>query len=319
MGGIWVFCEWSLAGVRGVSHELIGEAKRLGGDATAVLIGNDVEKYAEELAASGADRVLLVEGGELDPPEELRHAAELARLIRKYAPEIVLIGATAFGRNFAPRAAAKLRTGLTADCTRLDIDPGTGLLLQTRPAFGGNLLATITCPDARPQMATVRPKVFPRPIPDPARPAVVVREAPGAEASPVRILERIAGEKSLNIGDFDVLVSVGMGIGGAKNIALAEKLAERLNGALSASRPVVDAGLAPYFRQVGQTGKAVSPKLYLALGISGAIQHMAGVGAETLVAGNTDPDAPIFQHADYGMRMDCGRFLEEVLEKIDGG
>ena len=322
-GGLWVFCEQSEGGVRAVSFELLGQAARLAPAmktaVTAVLVGGTgTGARAASLAAYGADSALCVEDDALNRPDELRCAGELAALVEAYRPAALLLGATAFGRSLAPRLAARLNTGLTADCTALDVDPNTGLLLQTRPAFGGNIMATIVCPDSRPQMATVRPRVFAAPAPDPTRRCAVVVERPAAPESPVELIERIAAGGEINIGDADVLVSVGQGIGGAENIALAKRIAKALRGALSASRPMVDAGLIPYARQVGQTGKTVSPRLYIALGISGAVQHMAGVAAQTIVAVNTDPDAPIFRYAHYAVRCDCGAFLRETLEKLGG-
>ena len=317
-GGLWVYCERGENGLRPVAFELLGQAARLAKKmdcaVTAVELGGN--KDEADLAARGADIVLRVEDASLARADELRCAGELAVLVEKYRPAALLLGATAFGRSLAPRLAARLKTGLTADCTGLDVDPDTGLLLQTRPAFGGNLMATIVCPSSRPQMATVRPKVFPAPAPDPSRACDVVIERPAAPASPVALLERVRADSEMGIGDADVLVSVGQGIGGAENIALAEALAKKLGGALSASRPLVDSGILPYARQVGQTGKTVSPRLYIALGISGAIQHMAGVAAQTIVAVNTDPDAPIFQYARYAVQCDCGTFLREMLEKL---
>ena len=316
-GGLWVYCERGGGGVRPVAFELLGQAARLakamGCPVTAALVGNP--EGAESLARYGADAVLCA-ACDADQPDELVQAGALAALVEKYRPAALLLGATAFGRSLAPRLAARLNTGLTADCTGLDVDPETGLLLQTRPAFGGNLMATIVCPDRRPQMATVRPKVFPVPAPDMTRSCpVIVEQSPAAESA-VELIERIASGGGVNIGDADVLVSVGQGIGGAENIALAEKLAKKLGGALSASRPLMDAGALPYARQVGQTGKTVSPRLYIALGISGAIQHMAGVAAQTIVAVNTDPDAPIFRYAQYAVRCDCGAFLREMMERL---
>ena len=318
-GGLWVYCERGADGIRPVAFELLGQAARLSKamarEVVAVLIGKT--DGASTLARYGADAVLCVALDSPDEPDELVQTDELAALVGKYRPEALLLGATAFGRSLAPRLAARLDTGLTADCTGLDVDPETGLLLQTRPAFGGNLMATIICPDRRPQMATVRPKVFPAPAPDMTRACPVVIERPASAGGAIELIERIAASGEVNIGDADVLVSVGQGIGGAENIALAEALAKRLGGALSASRPLVDAGVLPYARQVGQTGKTVSPRLYIALGISGAIQHMAGVAAQTIVAVNTDPDAPIFQYAHYAVRCDCGAFLREMLESME--
>jgi len=320
-GGVWVYCEQSGPAVRPVSLELLGQAARLAGRmgraVTAVLIGGDVKGLAARLAAYGADIALCVQDDALAFPDELRYADELAALAAAYRPDALLLGATAFGRSLAPRLAARLGTGLTADCTALEIDPESGLLLQTRPAFGGNLMATIVCPAGRPQMATVRPRVFAAPRPDASRACEVIVGRPVSRESPVELIERIASDSELGIGEADVLVSVGQGIGGAANIELAEALARRLHGALSASRPMVDSGLVPYARQVGQTGKTVAPRLYIALGISGAVQHMAGVAARTIAAVNTDPDAPIFRYAHYAVRCDCGAFLREMLEKLN--
>ena len=320
-GGLWVFCEEHGAGVRGAAFELIGEAARLkpemGAQVVAVYVGAQPESGVfEALCESGADAVLAVCSDALRSADELTLTGELAALIEKYRPSALLLGATSFGRSLAPRLAARLNTGLTADCTALSVDPETKQLLQTRPAFGGHLMATIVCPDARPQMATVRPRVFPVPVRDESRPCRIVFETLCGAKSPVTLIERIARGEEADIGAADILVSVGQGIGGAENIALAEKLAKRLGGALSASRPMVDAGLIPYARQVGQTGKTVSPKIYIALGISGAMQHMAGVAAKCIVAINTDPDAPIFDYARYGVIADCGDFLRALLEEL---
>lgn len=317
--GIWVFCEQVSEGIHPVAFELLGCAAGLAEKThekvTAVLIGG-VTDAAPSLGAGGAD--IILHAGNADPtrPDELQYTDTLAGLIRKYRPSVLLIGATSFGRSLAPRLAARLETGLTADCTGLGIDPDTGLLLQTRPAFGGNLMATIICPDRRPQMATVRPKVFPVPKQDPRRAWKTIEEDFSENACGFEWLEHIVSSSGADIGDADVLVSVGQGIGGTENIALAGRLAQKLNGALSSSRPLVDNGIMPYPCQVGQTGKTVSPKLYLALGISGAIQHMAGVAAGTLVAVNTDPDAPICEYADIVIPCDCGAFLRAMLEHL---
>lgn len=318
-GGLWVFCEQTAEGVHTAAFELLGEASRLAADlhcsVTALLAGGTGES-ASVLAAAGADTVLLADGPDPAQPDELQYTEILAALVRKYDPSVLLLGATAFGRSLAPRLAARLGTGLTADCTALSVDPETGLLRQTRPAFGGNLMATIVCPDHRPQMATVRPKVFPAPDPVPDRPWQLVRESVPAGPRAFEWLEQIASEEETDIGKADILVSVGQGIGGPDNIALAEELARKLHGALASSRPLVDNGVMPYPRQVGQTGKTVSPKLYLALGVSGAIQHMAGVAAQKLVAVNTDPDAPICGYADIVIPCDCGAFLRSMLDLL---
>ena len=318
-GGVWVYAEQGADGIRPVACELLGQASRLAGEmkrtVTAVLIGGTKEQAAL-LAACGADYILLAEIGDEELPDERTHTAVLEKLISEYQPAILLLGATAFGRSLAPRLAARLGTGLTADCTGLETDPETGLLRQTRPAFGGNLMATIICPERTPQMATVRPKVFPMPVPDPGRAVHVIRKRIETAERCFEFLERIPSTGETDIGTADVLVSIGQGIGGAENIAMAEELARRLGGTLSSSRPLVDSGVMPYARQVGQTGKTVAPKLYLALGISGAIQHMAGVAAKTIAAVNTDPDAPIFDYAHYAIRCDCGEFLRAMLDRI---
>lgn len=320
-GGIWVYCEQGPDGIRSVAYELLGKAAGLAGKmkqtVTAVLIGG-AEEEAVSLTACGADQVLLAEIPAEELPDERVHTAVLEKLVEKYQPAILLLGATAFGRSLAPRLAARLETGLTADCTGLEIDPETGLLRQTRPAFGGNLMATIVCPEHKPQMATVRPKVFRKNIREESvRPDAVniFREKTETPERCFKFLERIPAAEETDIGAADVLISVGQGIGGAENIAMAEELARRMGGTVSSSRPLVDGGVMPYARQVGQTGKTVAPKLYLALGISGAIQHMAGVAAKTIVAVNTDPDAPIFGCADFAVRCDCGEFLRAMLDK----
>ena len=246
-------------------------------------------------------------------------ASIAADIIRERKPEILLIGATVFGRALAPRIAAKLNTGLTADCTELEIDRQTGMLIQTRPAFGGNLMASILCPYRRPQMATVRPKIFPVPCPDLSRTGTV--EHIGATASdkliPVLLREIKNDHGDINIADAQIVVGVGKGIGGPQGISMAQDLADALGGVVSASRAVVDTGWLPYSRQVGQTGKTISPTLYIACGISGAIQHIVGLAnVQTIVAINKDPDAPIFQSAHYGMVGDCAALLPALTAKI---
>ena len=264
-----------------------GWRRTRGARVVAVALGASAP--AEEMCARGADEVLLVEDAALDAPEEMRYTEEICALAREYAPDIFLLGGTMFGRSLAPRVAARLSTGLTADCTHLEIDKETGLLLQTRPAFGGNLLATILCPERGRRWPRYGRKCFPLPAADRARPVRVERRKVRIEALYGGAASLRGGEAGVNLADYDVLVCVGQGVGGAKNIARAEALAEKLGGTLAASRPMVDAGILPYARQVGQTGRSVAPKLYLALGVSGAIQHLAGVNAGALAAVNTDP------------------------------
>ena len=251
---IWVFCENGPQGVREVSYELLGAAARLAKNAgtRVVAVALGVGAPAEELCARGADEVLLVEDAALDAPEEMRYTEEICALARG-----VFAGHLPAGRNDVwpqprPARGGAALHGLTADCTQLEIDKETGLLLQTRPAFGGNLFATILCPEARPQMATVRPKVFPMPEADRTRSVRVERRRAASKPSAVELLSLRGGEAGVNLADYDVLVCVGQGIGGAENIARAEKLAEKLGGTLAASRPMVDAGILPYARQVGR-------------------------------------------------------------------
>ena len=319
--GIWVYCEQFNGNLRQVGLELLGQARmladKLGTEVTAVLIGDGVKQHTDKLIAYGADRVLLVEDPQLKRLQDLFYSDVLVGLIKEYKPQIILLGATSFGRSLAPRVAARIKTGLTADCTMLDADRERGLL-QTRPAFGGNLMATIICPNHRPQMATVRPKVFSPQEPDYNRKGEVIgKKAVFNQDSGLKLLDLLVGEKeSVNIGDADIIVAIGKGIGTAKNIAYAEELASLLGGAVAVSRPLVDAGWYGYSHQVGQTGKTVAPKIYIACGISGAIQHVAGLAAETVVAVNNDPDAPIFAYAHYAIQADCVDFLITLIEQI---
>lgn len=318
--GIFVYCEQAGGKLRQVSYELLGKARELadscGQTVTALVVGDGLTLEASGLGQYGADRVILVESEELAQPMELRYTEELAAILQQYRAQVLLLGATIFGRSLAPRLAARLKTGLTADCTLLEMERATGRLLQTRPAFGGNLMATIVCPDTRPQMATVRPRVFHSPAPVQGRTAELIRRPPVGGMTAVRLLQVLKNQNDCNIADADVLVSVGLGIGNEKNIALASELAALLGGTWSASRPLVDRGMAPFLRQVGQTGKTVCPKLYIACGISGSVQHMAGVAADTIVAVNTDPDAPIFQYAHYAVVADCVSFLQELIAQL---
>ena len=318
--GIAVVAEITEGAVHPVTFERIGKARELAAKVKypvyCLMIGYQISGLAKKILEYGADEVFVYDLPELQYFRIEPYTAVVEDFIRKVRPSSVLVGGTVSGRSLAPRLAARLGTGLTADCTALAVDPQTRLLLQTRPAFGGNLMATIVCPDRRPQMATVRPKVFPTPVPDPGRTWKLIAENSPDSPRAFEWLERLASADDSDIGEADVLVSVGQGIGGAENIALAEKLARRLHGTLASSRPLVDSGVMPYPRQVGQTGKTVSPRLYLALGISGAIQHMAGVSARTLVAVNTDPDAPIRGYADIFIPCDCGAFLRSVLDLL---
>ena len=263
-----------------------------------------VEGLIKEAIAYGSEKVYVMEsplfkGYRTDP-----YARAAVNLIQKYKPEIVLFGATTQGRDFAGTVATTLETGLTADCTDLDIDPEKKILRQTRPAFGGNIMATIFCENHRPQMATVRPKVFAMPIRDDSRKGEVIRETLPMSEDQVRtkILEFINGAEAVNLVDAEIIVSGGRGMGNAENFKVVRELAEVLGAAVGASRAAVDSGWMPYEHQVGQTGRTVRPKIYIACGISGAIQHQAGMKtSDILVAINKDPEAPIFKIATYGV------------------
>lgn len=320
--GIMVAAETQQGKIADVTLELMCKAKELANNLKcsifSVLIGQNMKDAAKQLIAYGAEKVLLYEQPDAAEGDDELHALVVTQAIEAYRPEIVLYGATEFGRSIAPRVAAALHTGLTADCTVLEIDPETKLLQQTRPAFGGNLMATIICPGTRPQMATVRPGVMKKGLPDGQARGQVIPLKPAAFSRKTKILQRLTAEKSAGIGDAQIIVAVGKGIGSRKNIKLAQRAAELLGGAVAATRPLIDAGWAEYPIQVGQTGKTVAPKLYLACGISGAIQHLAGMsGSERIIAVNTDPDAPIFKTAHYGICGDCVGFLKELIAQLE--
>jgi electron transfer flavoprotein alpha subunit len=328
--GVWVFAELRGGRLAGVARELVAKgralADRRGTDLTALVFGADVAAPAAELVALGADRVLGAEHAALERFHDDAYVDACVALVGDRRPEIMLCGGTVLGRAFFPRVAARLGTGLTADCTALEIDAESGILLQTRPAYGGNLLATIACPDRRPQMATVRPKVFPAGVADPARTGEVVirRDWEGVLRARTRVLEVLEEViQTVNIADADVIVAGGRGMGSAENFGLLERLAQALGGAVAASRAPVDAGWVPYARQVGQTGKTVCPKLYIACGISGQVQHLVGMqSADVIVAINKDPQAPIFSVATYGVvgdALEIVPLLIAALERARGG
>jgi len=322
--GVWVFAEQRDGKVNSVSYELLGEGRRLAQarecGLSAVLLGWKIKDKAEELIKRGADRVYLVDSPRLKDFLLEGYTQALVELIQEYRPEIVLSGATSLGRSLIPRVATRLRTGLTADCTGLEIDPENGHLLQTRPAFGGNIMATIVCPHHRPQMATVRPKVMREaPIGPQRKGEVILKEIkPDRLFSRTRLLQRVKEEgETANIAEADVIVSGGRGLGDPSNFALIEELAKALEGAVGASRAAVDAGWIPYSHQVGQTGKTVCPKLYIACGISGAIQHLVGMqSAKVIVAINKDPEASIFKVATYGIVGDLFQVIPALIKRI---
>lgn len=319
-GGVWVFVEHRGGQVAGVVYELLGEgarlASQLGEELGAVLLGERVEGLSEELIYHGAQVVYVAGAPELAEMRDEPYTAVLAALTRKYRPSILLFGATAAGRSLAPRLAGRLRTGLTADCTGLAIDPKTRLLVQTRPAFGGNIMARILCAQHRPQMATVRPRVMQRAERVASRSGRVVtvpvrEEELVARTTVVELIPELV--QTVNLEEADIIVAGGRGIQDPKHFCLIEELAQVLGGAVAASRAAVDAGWIPYKHQVGQTGKTVAPKVYIAVGISGAIQHLAGMqSSDVIVAINKNPDAPIFKVATYGLVGDLFEIVPEL-------
>ena len=333
--GVYVFAEQVDNKLSGIAFELLGKAKDLAADlnaeVAAVLIGSDVKGLADELAAYGADKVIVVDDPELKEYRTEPYAHALASVIEKYKPEIMLVGATAIGRDLGPRVYARVQTGLTADCTQLEIgdfpiNPVAGKeqkhnqLLMTRPAFGGNTIATIACPDNRPQMATVRPGVMQKIEPKAGAKAEVINYNPGFTPNNkyVEILDVVKSvTDTVDIMDAKILVSGGRGVGSKENFKLLEDLAEVIGGTVSCSRAVVENEWLPVDRQVGQTGKTVRPNVYFAIGISGAIQHTAGMEeSDIIIAINKDPDAPIFDVADYGIVGDLNKIVPLLTEQL---
>lgn len=333
--GVFVFAQQVDNVVSGIAFELIGKgkelAKDLGTEVTAVLIGYEVKGLADELAAYGADRVIVVDDPELKEYRTEPYAHALSSVIEKYKPEIMLVGATAIGRDLGPRVSARIHTGLTADCTQLDIGdfplnpiPGQeqkhNQLLMTRPAFGGNTIATIACPNFRPQMATVRPGVMQKLPREAGRKAEIEEFNPGFVPNEkyVEIMEVVKAVSNVaDIMDAKILVSGGRGVGSPENFKILDELAEAIGGTVSCSRAVVDAGWKPKDLQVGQTGKTVRPHVYFAIGISGAIQHVAGMEeSDIIIAINKDESAPIFDVADYGVVGDLNKIVPVLTQKI---
>ena len=333
--GVYVFAQQVDNEISGIALELLGKGKELAAkletEVTAVLIGYNVKNLADKLAEYGADKVILVDDPELDTYRTEPYAHALASVIEKYKPEIVLVGATAIGRDLGPTVSARVKTGLTADCTVLEIGdfplvaiPGQeqkhNQLLMTRPAFGGNTIATIACPDNRPQMATVCPGVMQKIAPIAGAKAVIEEYNPGFTPNNkyVTIKEVVkAVSDTVDIMDAKILVSGGRGVGSAENFKILEDLAEVLGGTVSCSRAVVDNGWKPKDLQVGQTGKTVRPQIYFAIGISGAIQHVAGMEeSDLIVAINKDETAPIFDVADYGIVGDLNKVVPALTEQL---
>lgn len=333
--GVYVFAQQVDNELSGIAFELLGKAKDLAKDldtdVTAVLIGSEVKNLADELAAYGADKVIVVDDPELKEYRTEPYTHALASVINEYKPEIMLVGATAIGRDLGPRVSARVATGLTADCTVLEIGdfplvaiPGReqkhNQLLMTRPAFGGNTIATIACPDNRPQMATVRPGVMQAIDKIEGAKAEVIEFNPGftPDNKYVEIMEVVKSVTDVvDIMDANILVSGGRGVGSPENFKILEDLAEVIGGEVSCSRAVVDAGWKPRDIQVGQTGKTVRPNVYFAIGISGAIQHVAGMEeADIIVAINKDDTAPIFDVADYGIVGDLNKIVPMLTEQL---
>jgi len=319
---VWIFVEHEQGKVSSVSFELLGEGRKLadalGCKLCGFIFGKEVGEFVKETMAYGAEKIYVTESPLLEYYRTDPFACAAVNLIRKYKPEIVLFGATVQGRDFAGTVATTLEAGLTADCTGLDIDPETKYLKQTRPAFGGNIMATILdYPNYRPQMSTVRPKVFPMPARDDSRTGEVIREPLPMTEDQIRtkVLEFIRGSEAVNLADAEIIVSGGRGIGSAENFKVVRELAEVLGAAVGASRAAVDAGWIPYEHQVGQTGRTVRPKIYIACGISGSIQHQAGMKtSDIIVAINKDPEAPIFKIATYGVVGDLFTVVPAIKE-----
>lgn len=335
--GVYVYAQQVDNEISGIAYELLGKAKELAAplntDVTAVLIGSGVKGLADSLAEYGADKVIVVDDPELKEYRTEPYAHALSSVINKYKPEIMLVGATAIGRDLGPTVSARVATGLTADCTVLEIGdfplvavPGKeneqkhNQLLMTRPAFGGNTIATIACPNNRPQMATVRPGVMQKIEPVKGAKAVIEEYNPGFTPNNryVTIKEVVkAVSDTVDIMDAKILVSGGRGVGTPENFKILEDLAAVLGGTVSCSRAVVDAGWKPKDLQVGQTGKTVRPNVYFAIGISGAIQHVAGMEeSDIIIAINKDEDAPIFDVADYGIVGDLNKIVPQLTAAV---
>ena len=321
---VWVFCEQRKGKVQSVAWELLGEggrlAKKLGCNLCGVLIGSNVEKEAQAVIHRGAKKVYLVDTPELEHYLDEPYTNVLVELVNEYKPEIFLCGATTIGRSLISRVAINVMAGLTADCTGLDIDDEKKILLQTRPAFGGNIMATIITPNHRPQMATVRHKVMKEASVDTSRKGEIVKKNYDKKflTSRTRILDIVEElESTVNLTEADIIVSGGRGVGSPENFKVIRELALTLNAAVGASRSAVDADWISYSHQVGQTGKTVCPKIYIACGISGQIQHLIGMqSSDIIVAINKDPDAPIFNIATYGIVGDLFEVVPALTKRF---
>ncbi len=322
--GVWVFAEQRDGELQKVSLELLGEgrkmADKLGVKLTALLLGDKVDELAKDLASHGADEVLVAENPLLSHFTTDGYTKVICDLVNERKPEILFIGATFIGRDLGPRVAARLSTGLTADCTSLDIDEEGKYLLATRPAFGGNLMATIACADHRPQMATVRPGVFEKMHKNEANNAIIEKVTVSLEESDIRtkIVEVIKQKKDIvDIGEANIIISGGRGVGDKDTFKLLQDLAEVMGGTVAASRAAVENGWLDRDYQVGQTGKTVRPTIYIACGISGAIQHLAGMQeSDYIIAINKDETAPIMKVADLGIVGDLNKVIPEMIAQV---
>ena len=320
---VWIFVEEQDGKIKSVAYELLSEGRRLANaletELCAVCLGHNVEGI-EQLVAYGADKVYLADDPSLTDHDEDLYTRVLVDLIRQHKPQILLTGATSLGRSFVPRVAAILETGVAASCTGLEIDLQSRLLLQTRPTYGSNLMATVVCAEKRPQIATVRPHVFKRGRPDESRQGEIVRvdfdrQSVTSRTKLLHLLKDLT--EAVKIEEADVIVCGGRGLGAADNFHIVAELAEALGAALGSSRPPVDDGWIPYSHQIGQTGKTVSPKLYIACGISGAPQHLAGMQtSDIIVAIDEDPKAPIFEVATYGIVGDLFKVVPLLTAKL---
>jgi electron transfer flavoprotein alpha subunit len=321
--GVWVWVEQFNGRTGSISVEMLGQGRKLADQRkvalTACVLGHNVEHIAKEAISFGADRVFWVDAPSLAAYSPAPYASTLINLVREYKPEIFLLGASSRGRDLAGSVASILYTGLTADCTGLDIDPENGLLLQTRPAFGGNIMATIICANHRPQMATVRHRVFEMPVADSQRQGqvIAIKAAMSAEQITTHVVDSILEKDNVNLADARIIVAGGRGVGGPAGFETIRKLADALGGAVGSSRAAVDAGWISYAHQVGQTGRTVRPDLYIACGISGQIQHLAGMKtSKVIVAINKNPDAPIFNIANYGIVGDLFQIVPALTEQF---
>lgn len=322
---VWVFIEVVRGKIKGVSLELLGQGRKMADDLgeklVAIIPGNEIEDFAKMAIHYGADEAIVVDQKELKDYSTDGYTKAMCTLIKKYNPAVLLIGATNNGRDLGPRVSSRMQTGLTADCTELGVDSETRLVKWTRPAFGGNLMATILCPDYRPQIGTVRPGVFKKPEEDTGRKGEIIHETVefGPDEIRTRIVEVIteAGGADVNLEEAEIIVSGGRGVGGPEGFEVLKELADEIGAQIGASRAAVDSGWISSLHQVGQTGKSVGPKIYIACGISGAIQHVAGMSSsDVIIAINKDPDAQIFNIADYGIVGDLFEIIPELTKRI---